>query len=785
MTPHKAEGTGNQAASTRTRVEEEEETDHVDVATTYHTDDEDDEVEEGNERLNDATRRRLSFIARALWQDPAKYLPERLPHMCAPPTTPQPPRPQGRGTRRATCQINQRFHGRLRDHAQRWADIGASPEVMKVVQSGFSIEFGPAKTACDTVGCQARACDEGWMCPKHKEGSPPTRASVTPSPTRGKVKNHTGARDHARWLRAAVAELVLHGSAIECDEPPRCALPLNVEPKATAGKFRLCHDLRAINLTVKRRPFKMETLQAMRGSFRKGRWIASLDMSSSYYHVDMAADSTQFLGFCLDGRYYKFVSLPFGLSSAPAVFTDLVMTLVRHWRGEDGFEVVSYLDDQAAIGDSYEQVQGQINKMLHDMEDLGFVINREKSQLEPVRCDKFLGIDLCFQDGVFRVPQTRLASLEAAIVHAASSGTATPRQIYSIAGKIGSMTMARGRKACALYTREMYSACANAVHGSAGWDTPMVIPKAVTEELAFWYAVRNHDGCAPFVDVEFVSTKTYFTDASDTSVGSFRHGTRALRHLICRRDLPDELVGTSSTLRELWGVLQCLRAFIKSGEITEGDKVSIGTDSQCAFYGVDRACSRTPANHALIKQIFEAAHDAGVEISVFWLPREENDAADAISKATDSRGYTLKNSALRRIAADHGHPQVDGFASAENAVCQAYVSRWLDADAESADTFRADWADGRRWHLFPPAGAIARCVRKAILKGGSLTIIIPNQPAASWFCMLFPQGRPISQIVSWQEVGGREIKRACASLACTRTARANNYLAIDFQSHKY
>ena len=784
MTPTKAEGT-DRTAWTREREAEEDDERDVDIETTYHTDEDIDDDDEKGDELRAATRRRLKFIGRALWEDPAKYLPKQLPHKCTPHATPPPPRAAGGGTRRATCQINQRFHGRLRDHAQKWADIGASPEVMKVVRTGLSIEFGPAKTTCDTTGCQARACDEGWMCPTHKHGSPAARACEVPSPTRGKVKNHTGARDHAQWLRAAVDELVRHGSAIECDKPPRCSLPLNVEPKATAGKFRLCHDLRAINLTVKRRPFKMETLQAMRGSFRKGRWIATLDMSSSYYHVDMDEDSTTFLGFCLDGKYYKFVSLPFGLSSAPAVFTDLVMTLVRHWRGEDGFEVVSYLDDQAAIGDSYAQVNTQIRKMLQDMESLGFVINHEKSQLEPVQCEKFLGIDLCFEDGVFRVPQTRLASLEAAIVHAASASTATPRQIYSIAGKIGSMTMARGRKACALYTREMYSACASAVNGKTGWDEPMTRSKAVTEELAFWFSLRNHDGCAPFEDVEFVANKTFFTDASDTSVGSFRHGARALRHLICRRDLPHELVETSSTLRELWGVLQCLRAFIKSGEIRAGDRVSIGTDSQCAFYGVDRACSRTPANHKLIKQVFEAAHDAGIELAVFWLPREENDAADAVSKAMDNSGYTLATAALHRIAARHGRPHVDGFASAENAVCAAYVSRWLDADAESADTFRANWADGRRWHLFPPAGAVARCVRKAILNGGSLTIIIPYQPTQSWFCMLFPQGRPISQIVSWLKIDGKEIKPACASQSRTRAARATSYLAIDFQSNKH
>ena len=74
MTPHKAEGTGNQAASTRTRVEEEEETDHVDVATTYHTDDEDDEVETNRVDYASTLEKAYTHLDKMLGSDGMKGL---------------------------------------------------------------------------------------------------------------------------------------------------------------------------------------------------------------------------------------------------------------------------------------------------------------------------------------------------------------------------------------------------------------------------------------------------------------------------------------------------------------------------------------------------------------------------------------------------------------------------------------------------------------------------------------------------------------------------------------
>ena len=42
--------------------------------------------------------------------------------------------------------------------------------------------------------------------------------------------------------------------------------------------------------------------------------------------------------------FFMFTVLPFGLSSAPYIFTKLLRPLVKHWRSQ-GIHTVVYLDD--------------------------------------------------------------------------------------------------------------------------------------------------------------------------------------------------------------------------------------------------------------------------------------------------------------------------------------------------------------------------------------------------------------------------------------------------------
>ena len=52
------------------------------------------------------------------------------------------------------------------------------------------------------------------------------------------------------------------------------------------------------------------------------QWMASVDLKDTYFHIRVVAAHHQFLRFSWQGTSYQFRIFPFGLSSAPRVFTD-------------------------------------------------------------------------------------------------------------------------------------------------------------------------------------------------------------------------------------------------------------------------------------------------------------------------------------------------------------------------------------------------------------------------------------------------------------------------------
>lgn len=67
----------------------------------------------------------------------------------------------------------------------------------------------------------------------------------------------------------------------------------------------------------------MATLKMVAGALRLGNFVVFLDLSDAYFHVRVAPSDRQFLRFKFKGRLFQFRAMPFGLSSAPWIFTKL------------------------------------------------------------------------------------------------------------------------------------------------------------------------------------------------------------------------------------------------------------------------------------------------------------------------------------------------------------------------------------------------------------------------------------------------------------------------------
>lgn len=123
--------------------------------------------------------------------------------------------------------------------------------------------------------------------------------------------------------------------------------------------------------------FKLEGIKEALDFVQKDGFMFKFDLSSGD-HIDLHPSMFKYFGFSWSGKFYVFTSLPFGLSSAPFIFTKILKNLVRFWR-EMGIYIVLYLDDGFCFADNYLIVyKRQILLKIHLLR-ARFVVNEEKS----------------------------------------------------------------------------------------------------------------------------------------------------------------------------------------------------------------------------------------------------------------------------------------------------------------------------------------------------------------------------------------------------------------------
>ena len=145
-------------------------------------------------------------------------------------------------------------------------------------------------------------------------------------------KNSSSALEHAAFVTSAVAEMLTAGAiaVLPQGERPEVASPLGVAPKGSEGKFRLVINMKYVNEHLAKKKFKFEGLKDLADLAEKGDHAVSFDLTSGYYHVDLHPRTRTFTGFEWKGIYYLYKCLPFGLATAPWVFSKVMRELVMY-----------------------------------------------------------------------------------------------------------------------------------------------------------------------------------------------------------------------------------------------------------------------------------------------------------------------------------------------------------------------------------------------------------------------------------------------------------------------
>ena len=167
----------------------------------------------------------------------------------------------------------------------------------------------------------------------------------------------------------------------------------------------------------------------------QGSLLAKFDVEGAYRTVPVHPEDRWLLGMkWRDGLYVDKV-LPFGLRSAPKIYTAVADGLQWILR-EAGAEAIHYLDDFLLMGaPGSSQCEQSLHRALAFCETLGVPVASHKTE-GPTSCLVFLGIELDTQQRIVRLPDIKLRRLQKEIREWESKKVCTKRELLSLIGQL-------------------------------------------------------------------------------------------------------------------------------------------------------------------------------------------------------------------------------------------------------------------------------------------------------------------------------------------------------------
>ena len=146
-------------------------------------------------------------------------------------------------------------------------------------------------------------------------------------------------------------------------------------------KWSLVIDVSVLNRHLSVPTFKMETAEIIRNTICKGELVVTIDLTDTYFHIPIHEKSQHLLRFHVAGKTYQFRALPYGIATAPLEFTRVVKE-VKLMLQNRGIQVHQYLDDWLFHAPSEEICLKQSKQLVTFVQELGWVINFQKSDLK-------------------------------------------------------------------------------------------------------------------------------------------------------------------------------------------------------------------------------------------------------------------------------------------------------------------------------------------------------------------------------------------------------------------
>jgi hypothetical protein len=598
--------------------------------------------------------------------------------------------------------VSAKVKGRLRKCVNAWREIHAPKFLIDMILDGYKIPF-----------------------------------MTTPPPFT--ARNNKSALREKAFVEEALNELLINQCIIEVDSAPEIINPLSVSIQQS-GKKRLIIDLRHINVHIFKNKFRCEDISTVKEIIPPKDFMFTFDLKSGCHHVEIFKDHQVFLSFAWtfqDGttKYFQFTVLPFGLSSAPYIFTKLLKPLIKLWRSQ-GKTIALFLDDGLGADRSYLLAKIFSLKVHADLFRFGFLPNETKCFWDPTQEMTWLGVRINTFDFTFRVTSKRVQHSimsDTALILAHKGDKQPVKRLASLCGKVISCGYCIGNLS-KLMTRNIYAL----INSAPNWSSYITLTDKAVEEIRFWKDnLTKFNGC-PIRPIDCIPNKTVYSDASETGCASII----SMEGEVFHQNWSELESSKSSTYRELRTVELALKSFSQK---LKSQKIVWFTDNQNVAKIIPSG-SKVDELQSIALQIFTICITLGISLDIQWIPRDKNLAADEISKIIDFDDYTFHDDVFNFIDVLWGPHSCDRFACHYNSKLQNFNTRYFQPGTSGVDGFTQDWSQHNNW-LCPPTYLIIKTVNHAKTCGAQGTLIAPVWKSAHFWTILCPDGVHWSQFI--------------------------------------
>lgn len=464
----------------------------------------------------------------------------------------------------------------------------------------------------------------------------------------------------------------------------------------------------------------MEDFRTVSRILQKDMFMCSIDLKDAYFLVSVDNLYRKYLRFIFQGTLYEFTCLPFGLSSAPFIFTKLTKPVITHLR-KLGILCVAYLDDFLIFGNTAEECQINTRLSVELFISLGFIVNKDKSALQPSHSRKFLGFIFNSHNLSISLPAEKRFKINKLLDKFLKKKDCSIREWASFIGLLISICPAV--KYGWLYTKIFEKVkIAKLLQHNMNFDANIQLPPKIRPDLYWW----KSNIFTSFNDIKRDSfSLEIFTDASLSGWGA------------CSKNESTHGWWDESDRQRHINYLELKAIFLGLKCFTLNHKncnILVRSDNTTALSYINRMGSvQHESLHKLSKEIWQFCESKNIFLVASYISSQNNWRADYESRVLPPETeWSLSNSAFIKIVKTFGTPEIDLFASYFNHKCTKYVSWLPDPNSIAIDAFTLKWQN-LFFYMFPPFSMLLRVIQKIIQDKAEGIIVVPWWPTQPWF----------------------------------------------------